>query len=511
MRLAAIDIGTNSVHMVIADVTRDGRIKVVDRMKEMVRLGRGVFRSTRLAAEPMALGVRTLGSFRRLASTKGVTSLRAVATSAVREARNGKAYVARLRRETGIPVEVISGGEEAHLIYRAVRHASVMDEDAHLLVDIGGGSMELTLVQDGTPVWYRSLPVGVARLSQRFLAHDPPTARERQALTDHVEQELGDVLGHVRRARVVRAIGTSGTVSALVSMVRAAAGDDLGRLDGSSATRRELAALRRRLVDRDAAERLALPGVDPKRNDQLPAAAVLLDVVCRLGRVPEIRVCTWALREGILLELAGVPVSRTARTTSARHRSVAALARTYAGGNAHGEHVARLALQLFDELAEPLELPAAARELLEYAAVLHDIGHAINHDRHQRHTAYLIRNSELLGFDPQEVEVMALVARGHRKGVPKTTSAELRALAPEARQLVRPLAALLRVADALDRTHFGVVRTVRARPGANRVVIDVDPGREKVDLELWAAERRAELLGRLLGRPVALRGRRRKR
>jgi exopolyphosphatase/guanosine-5'-triphosphate,3'-diphosphate pyrophosphatase len=292
-------------------------------------------------------------------------------------------------------------------------------------------------------------------------------------------------------------------------MARAAAGDELERLEGASATRRELTQLRRLLTNTPAAKRLALPGMDAKRNDLLPAAAILIDTICRLGRVREMRLCTWALREGILLELAGVPTTRTARTLSARHRSVAALTKRYAGPNQHGVQVARLSLALFDGLADELGLSEHASELLEHAALLHDIGHAISHDRHHRHTAYLIHNSDLLGFDPLEIEVMALVARGHRKQVPKGSSPELLALPEDARREVRTLASILRVADALDRTHFGVVRNVRARVGADRVVIDVDPARQRVELELWAAARRTESLARVLGRPVVVRMRRR--
>jgi exopolyphosphatase/guanosine-5'-triphosphate,3'-diphosphate pyrophosphatase len=167
--------------------------------------------------------------------------------------------------------------------------------------------------------------------------------------------------------------------------------------------------------------------------------------------------------------------------------------------------VARLATSLFDELAPVLGLPAAGREFLEYAALLHDIGHAVDHDRHQRHSYYLIKNSELLGFDPDEIEVLALVARGHRKPVPKPSAPELAALLPSKRKLVRGLAALLRVADALDRTHFGVVKSVAIAKASGRVVLQVDAGAENAELELWAAERRIDLLSRLLGRPVVLR------
>jgi exopolyphosphatase/guanosine-5'-triphosphate,3'-diphosphate pyrophosphatase len=215
-------------------------------------------------------------------------------------------------------------------------------------------------------------------------------------------------------------------------------------------------------------------------------------------------VCSWALREGVLLELAGVDGSG-AGTTAGRRRSVVALARRYAGDNAHGRQVARIATELFDATAGLLGLAPCSRELLEYAGLLHDIGHAVDHDRHQRHTYYLIRNSELLGFDPDEIEVMALVARGHRKQAPKPSDPELQVLPGSKRKLVRGLAALLRVADALDRTHFGVVKTVHVEKAAGRVVIEVDAGVENAELELWAAERRIDLLSRLLGRPVVLR------
>lgn len=504
MRLAAIDIGTNSVHMVIADVTRAGQIRVVDRMKEMVRLGEGTFRTGRLGTEPMERTLQALESFRRLARARHVTKLRAVATSAVREARNGAGFVARLRRKTRIPVQVISGPEEAHLIYRAVQHASDLRNGPALLVDVGGGSVELVLVEGEKPDWYRSLPLGVARLSERFLAHDPPTAREISRLEAHVDAEIEGVLEAVRHAGARRAIGTSGTLTALVTMALAERGEVTGRLEGATVPRASLARLRRRLVRLAAPDRLALPGVDAKRNDLLPASAILVDRIMQRARLGELRLCTWALREGLLLELAEVPATRTARSSSARYRSVAGLARHFAGANPHGRHVAALAGELFDALAGLLALPPDARELLEHAAVLHDIGHAISRDRHHRHTAYLVRSSDLLGFDPLEIEILAEVARTHRKQPPKSSSPELLRLPPRVRQVVRGLSALLRVADALDRTHFGVVKDLDVRVTPKRITIGVASGAEHAELETWAAERRTDFLARLAGRRVVI-------
>ncbi len=504
MRLAAIDVGSNSLHMVVADVSPDGHIQVVDRVKEMVRLGRRTFTTGRLTPEAMALAVGTLRTFRRLARARQVERLRAVATSAVREARNGAAFVRRLRRETGIPVRVISGPEEARLIFRAARHALGLEGGPYLLIDVGGGSVELVLAKDGRPLWLRSVPLGTARLTERFLAHDAPRAAEVRQLEKHLRRVLEETLAQVRHAGVLRAIGTSGTVNTLVAMASAARDAEVPRLHGAVATATEIGRLRRRILGASAAGRAALPGMDTKRVDLMPAAAVLVDHILTRGGIPELVACAWALREGVLLDLARLREPPGA-DSNVRRRSVEALAERFAGANAHGRQVARLAVTLFDASAADLELPAVSRELLEYAALLHDIGHAIDHGRHHHHSCYLVRTGELLGFDPLEIEVMAQVVRGHRKQVPKASDPELRALPAGQRARVRGLAAILRLADALDRTHFGVVRRVQTTHQSGRLVIEIDPGGDNAELELWAAQRRVDLLARLLERPVLLR------
>jgi exopolyphosphatase/guanosine-5'-triphosphate,3'-diphosphate pyrophosphatase len=504
VRLGAIDLGSNSVHMVVADVSPDGRIQVVDRVKEMVRLGRRAFTTGALGKETTELAARAVTTFGRLARARHVVRLRAVATSAVREARNGGMFIRRLRRETGFPIDVISGLDEARLIFKAVRHAMGLEGGPHLLIDVGGGSVELTLAEEGRPLWMRSVPLGVARLSERFLTSDPPTGRQVRQLERHLERTIGDLLDRARRRGVVGAIGTSGTINTLVAMARAARGEDVGRLHGADATAQELRQLRRRIVSAPADKRAELPGMDTKRVDLMPAAAVLLDFILSRSGVSELRVCSWALREGVLLELARVN-GASASVRVGRRRSITALAHHYAGDNMHGRQVARLALALFDATAPALGLSPSSRELLEYAALLHDIGHAVDHHRHQRHSYYLIRNSELLGFEPEEIDVIALVARGHRKQVPRVSDPELEALPGSKRKVVRGLAALLRVADALDRTHFGVVKRLDVSRAGGRVYIGVDAGGENAELELWAAERRLDLLSRLLDRPVVLR------
>ncbi len=504
MRLAAIDVGSNSVHMVIADVARNGHLEVVDRVKEMVRLGRRVFVTRRLRADAMELAVRALINFKRLARVRRVEKMRAVATSAVREARNRAAFIRRIRRETGIPVEVISGADEARLIFDAARHALGFRGGPHLLVDIGGGSVELALIEDGRPVWMHSLKLGVARLMEQFLHDDPPSRSQLRKLDAHLERKMGALMRKARRAGVTQAVGTSGTINTLVAMSRARRGEELGRLHGARASAPELTRLCRELLGANAAMRLEMPGMDAKRVDLMPAAAALVDYILRRSGAPSLVACTWALREGVLLKLARASRRRHA-DDDVRRRSVNALARRFEGSNRHGRQVARLALKLFDATAPVLGLTnKRSRELLEYAALLHDIGHAIDHDRHNRHSYYLIKNAELFGFDPDEVEIVAQVARGHRKQAPKLDSPELGKLSASKRRQVRGLAAILRVADALDRSHFSVVKNIEVSYSPGRLIVGLDSRQDKADLELWTSEKRTDLLSRLLDRQVIL-------
>ena len=271
----------------------------------------------------------------------------------------------------------------------------------------------------------RSLPLGVARLTQQFLTKDPPSAGQVRALEAHLDHELDDLLDEVRRAGAVQAIGTSGTVNTLVAMALAARGDDAPRLHGASASADQVARLRQRVLAHDAEERAELPGMDAKRVDLMPAVGS----PARHHPVARRRARSGGLLLGAARRRPARPARRIERAGTrdagrAAPQRARARERAMRATNAHGRHVAMLALQLHDALAADLGLPPAARELLEFAALLHDIGHAIEHDRHHRHTCYLIRHSELLGFSPVEIEVIALAARGHRKQAPRISDPE---------------------------------------------------------------------------------------
>jgi len=501
MRLAAIDVGSNSVHLLIADVSPDGHLEVIERVKEMVRLGRRSFTTGLLSQEATDLAVRVVAHFERLVEIRHVDRMRAVATSAVREAGNKSQFIARIKRETGVEVEVISGRHEAQLIYRAAQYALGLEGGPHLLVDLGGGSLELVLVKDRRPIWIKSARLGAARMTEHFLLDDPPTPAQCKRLENHFEREIGEQMRAARRAGVIDAIGTSGTINTLVAMARSARGDELGMLHGSTASAAEIARLCRKAVAASAAMRMTLPGIDAKRVDQVPAAAMLADFVLQHSGAGKLVACNWALREGMLLELAEA-TNRSAREI--RRGSVKALATRFAHRNRHGRQVAKLASKLFDATAFALELPESSRELLEHAALLHDIGHAIDHDRHNRHSYYLVKNADLLGFEPVEIDMIALALRAHRKQSAQLDSPEWAALSAGRRRVARAMAAILRVADALDRSHRSVVKTVSVVYSPGRAQIEIGSGREKAGLELWTCERRIDLLAKLLDRRVIL-------
>jgi exopolyphosphatase/guanosine-5'-triphosphate,3'-diphosphate pyrophosphatase len=509
MRIAAIDVGSNSIHMVVAQVESDGRFRVLDRAKESVRLGHRTLNSGRLSSEAMDLGVRTLTAFRTLAERQEVTRFKAVATSAVREAANGGDFIQRVRDEVGLRLTVIPGREEARLIYLGVRHAVDLRGEATLILDIGGGSVELILTEDANAVALDSVKLGVARLSEKFLANDPPKAKDLNELQGHLAEQLDPILRRCAQRDVRRVVGTSGTMLNLIAIAVHQRGEIAdGRLHHLAVTPEEIARVRRLLCKADREERLRVRGLDTKRVDTIIAGACLADHVLQRLPAKEVVACTWALREGVLLDFIArhrKGIEETERFEDPRRRSVARFARHLGESGPHGPHVARLALQLFDQLKPHLSLSDEAREWLEFAALLHDVGHHIDHKNHQRHSYYLITNGELLGFRREELELIGQIARYHQKGTPKESDEEFRALSGNERQIVRTLSAILRIADGLDRSHYSVVRELTAMRRNGRLVLQLATAGDDAELEVWEARRRADLLEKLLGVDVAFR------
>jgi exopolyphosphatase/guanosine-5'-triphosphate,3'-diphosphate pyrophosphatase len=505
MRIAAIDLGSNSFHMVIVEVQASGGFQVVGREKEMVRLGSSTLSRGRLPAAAMSRGLEALVKYKRLARTQGVDKVLAVATAAIREATNGEEFLQRVGKETGIWPKAISGDEEGRLIYLSALHSVRLEGKRALVVDIGGGSVELVLGAGSRLEDVASEKLGVIRMTEAFVHSDPLSGKDEARLVSHVEAALAAGGARLAEAGFDCAIGTSGTVLGLgalaLHMGSEAPPETLHHVTVKAAA---IHALRKRLVASDMRERLKMPGMDARRADIIVAGAVVLDTILdRLG-VSELTLCEWSLREGILLDYIHRHPRSLARAEAypdVRRRSVVSLGERCAYDEAHGVQVAALAASLFDQTVALHGLGGDERALLEYAALLHDVGRHISYPGHHKHSYYLIKNGNLRGFDPEEIEVIASVARHHRGGPPQKKHAGYGRLSKGRRRAVRVLAGFLRIADALDRSHRQVVRrvTVSRRSGGIRIACETNGNS---DLEMWGAPRRKALLEKELGQPI---------
>ena len=503
MKVAAIDIGSNSIHMVVARIDADGHFTLLDRAKEMVRLGKGTLAARALSREAMQAGMQVLATFKRLADTQQIDRIVAVATSAVREAKNGGDFIAQIGRELGIHVDLITGREEARLIHLAVSNALDLRDASTVLVDIGGGSVELVLAERGVVKAQESLKLGVLRLAERFIEHDPPARDEIESLEEYLDRQLASFFKRARDVELARLIGTSGTVLNLAAIaLQMDGGSAPERLHGITLRAKDVQRVRKLLVRSDREERQRLPGLDRRRADTIVPGAILIDQLMRRLEVGELTTCEWALREGVLLDFIRGhrrEIEENETIPDPRRRSVVHLGRRLNFEETHSQQVARLALTLFDHTAERHGLGTREREWLEFAALLHDVGNHIAHARHQRHSYYLIVHGELLGFDPKEILLIAALARYHRKAGPKDEDEELQALPNGMRAVVAPLAAVLRIADALDRSHFSVVRELVVGGRGKEVTVGVRTAGHDAELELWAARRKGDLFEQVFG------------
>jgi len=505
MRIAAIDLGSNSFHMVVVEVQASGGFQVIGREKEMVRLGASTLSRGRLPAAAMARGLEALAKYKQLARTQRVDKVLAVATAAIREASNGEEFLDRVGRETGIWPKAISGDEEGRLIYLAALHSVHLEGRRALVVDIGGGSVELALGAGRRLEDVASEKLGVIRMTEAFVHSDPLSAKDEARLVAHAESVLSGGGTRLREAGFDCAVGTSGTVLGLgalaLNMESEAPPETLHHVTVKAEA---IHAVRKRLVASDMRTRLKMPGMDARRADIIVAGAVVLDTILdRLG-VQELTLCEWSLREGILLDyIHGHPrsLARAEAYPDVRRRSVVALGERCAYDEAHAARVAALAVSLYDQTAALHGLGVEERALLDYAALLHDVGRHISYPGHHKHSYYLIKNGDLKGFDPVEIEVIANVARYHRRGQPRRKHAGYGQLSKDLRRVVRVLAGFLRVADALDRSHRQAVRKVivTRRVGGLRIACETSGNSE---LEMWGVPRRTSLLEKELGHAI---------
>jgi exopolyphosphatase / guanosine-5'-triphosphate,3'-diphosphate pyrophosphatase len=505
MRIAAIDLGSNSLHLLVVEARPDGTFQPLCQEKEMLRLGDVVSRTGRITPAALDDLLGTIRHFAALAAANGADEIVARATAALRDADNGAEVVDRVEAATGVRVEVISGVEEARLIFGAIRASVVIDPAPALCLDLGGGSLEI-MVGDGEGLrWATSVRLGVARLTAELVSSDPPSGGDRRRLRQLVTSVLAPVVEEVAALGPAMLIGTSGTLCDLAAMASVAAGATLPTsLNHLTVTREQLDAVHEEVMRRPLASRRRLAGLDARRADLVPAGAVVLTTAMDLFGMDAMTVSDWALREGIVLDSIGQHdlADWTGDQAAIRRSSVLNLCRRCAWDERHGRQVALLSLSLFDQLAPVHHLARDDRELLEYGALLHDIGEHVAMEGHHKHTAYLIEHGRLRGFDPEEVAVLGCLGRFHRRGEPKPSFPPFASLDAGAQERVTRLVALLRLADGLDRSHLGTVRRVHVgllEGGTVTIGIEADGD---ADLQLWGVRRKRDLFERIFEREI---------
>jgi exopolyphosphatase/guanosine-5'-triphosphate,3'-diphosphate pyrophosphatase len=506
MRIAAIDIGTNSIHMVVVEAT-GGSFEAIEREREVVQVGRGSFQGARLRGEAIRRTVEALARFVQLARRLQVDRILCTATAAVREASNGGEFLAAARRACGIQPRVIPAEEEGRLIYLAVRRALQLDEKPALMIDIGGGSMQLVVGNRERLLLSTTAPLGALRLRETMLEDDPPSRRDLSRLARAIRKRAKPALERIKELEPVRAYGSSGSIHALAQAAHwEEKGSAIEHINGHEFTLDSLKKLTRRLARMSEAERHALRGLDAKRAEIIVPGALVLQHVLEATGQDRIVISDYGVREGLVadyLEYHAAEISALDQIGDLRLRSVFALLQKFQMDGPHPRHVAELSLQLYDGLQSQHLLKPEARDLLQYAALLHDIGSAIGFDGHAEHSRYVVLNGGLRGFSGEELAVLANVARYHGSRRPRKRDEHIRALTKEQRRVVKWLAAILRIAEGLDRSHYQLVRSVEVRR-RDRAWLLRAVTRRDAQLEIWAAERRTALLERLLKGPVRI-------
>jgi len=499
-RIAAIDIGTNSVHMIVADCRRSG-FQVIDKEKEMVLLGRGSLGGNPLTEESMARAVDALVKMEGIARQLRVNEVRAVATSAVREAPNREEFLTRVRESSGIEVEILSGEEEADIIFRAVRASVDFHGGSALSIDIGGGSVELILGTVDEVFFTSSEPLGALRMAQRFLPSEAIDATDIAGCRRHVRRTMKRAFSEIRALEYGLVIGTSGTIVTLAELASAAK----AQTDASSGAlvpldAKKLGPMIESLAAVPLAERCRRFGLDERRAESIVGGAVVLDEILRELRVDRIIASQAALREGLIL--GAVETDARPPQGGVRRRAVLALAKRSGVDRTHANHVAKLALRIFDQTMDLHKLGIPERVLLEYAAFLHEIGVHVSFRGHHKHTYYLIRHAGLAGFTGAQVAILANVARYHRKARPDTSHPNFAELDRSQRKVVRRLAAILRLAVSFDRSRHQAVRDVEVRDnGKLRLLVSA---KNDVTIDLDYARHGARALERIFGKKIVI-------
>lgn len=511
--LAALDIGTNSIRLEVIRVNDDHSLTTLTQQKETVRLGEHEFADldrSELTAAAVERGALVCARFADVARGFQADEILALATSAVREADNKHEFIERVQEEANIEVRVISGPEEARLIYLGVSSGADMGARTGLFIDIGGGSTELILGDSRGYSMLDSLKLGSIRLSNQFLLRQrgPVSQDQFNKIKSFARAVAGHTLRRLKAQGFDVVYGSAGTITNLADVTARRLGDSPTSLRNYVVRTVDLRDTIGILCRLPLEERRRIPGLDPDRADIIIGGAATLMMVLEEVRADRLTVSDRGLRHGMIMDRLMRDATAGANLQMpVRLRSVLQLARSCNFDEEHARHISHLSLRLFDELRR-LGLHRCGpreRELLEYAALVHDIGCFLSHSNHQRHAYYLVRHSDLLGFNDTEIAIIANVAYYHRKAVPKRRHDNLQSLEKEARRVVSTLAAILRIAEGLDRSHLALVRGISlSRIGKpDRILCMLDSSAD-CQLELWGVQTNQDLFERVFGAPLAL-------
>ncbi|MBM9500752.1 Ppx/GppA family phosphatase [Leptospira sp. 201903071] len=494
--LAAIDLGTNSFHMIIVRVRANGTFEAIAREKESVRLGNRLQEGGGIDSDSFKRGIDCLKRFKVLAENAGA-EVRAVATSALREASNQEEFLEAAYQDAGISIDVVSGYEEARLIYFGILQGIPVFDRKIMMIDIGGGSTEILVGHRGNILFSKSFKLGAIRLTEKFFKEETLSNSDIRKCRLHIEEMLLPFRKILRDLKPDLVVGSSGTIQAIAEMILASRGEtEEISLNNFEFSTPEFKRMRNLILEADTSKKRAkIPGLDAKRADIIVGGTLILEEVFDLANVQSLTVSEFALREGIVYDTIRKwehfeNTEHSKHLDDIRQTSVHNFMRAFSRDEEYSRHVADLSLQIFDQLKGLHKLGQEQRELLEAASLLHEIGQSISHSAYHKHSYYMIRNSEmLLGFTFLEIEIIALTARYHRKNTPRIKHREYSRLSEKNQTLVRQLSAILRISSALNRNRGGLVPNILCNVEKNRIrfVLKTSKGYDP-SLEIWAAE-----------------------
>ena len=508
MKLAAIDIGTNSIHMIVVKVVERRNFEVIDREKTMAKLGVGVFATNRLSDRAFKLGIETIDRYVQLADQLGVDEIITAATSAIREAQNGEAFLAEVVRRTKIKPRMISGKEEARLIFLAVRNAIALAPDENVLVlDIGGGSTEAVVGNREAVLFGTSMKLGVLRLLDMFEGHRQMGGEARGVLESHIRFLAQPVLDDAKAAGFTRVIGTSGTIRTMGEAAYMARHErSLNSVNAERVALKDLQEMTERLIELKPQRRANVDGVSEKRTDAIHLGGVLLCQLLELAGVEALTLCDASLREGLILdylERHSQEVEALNVNKDLRHRKAAQLVSKYETNWERNHHIAGLAMQMFEQTQRLHKLGELEKGILEYAAFLHDIGLYVSHSGYHKTSRYILEKTDPRGFTDEEMLLIGHVVRYHRRAKPKKKHGKFKRLSRRHQQVVRALSGLLRIAIGLDRSQSQLVEKVSCEI-AEKTLEMVVFGRGDLAVELWAAVGDRAVLAAVLDRDICI-------